>query len=117
MKEGGSDQKDHGYSQINSFYQPLAWPPEVPTRLGRKLGGKETDTLLPALRAVWLLYSPSQEGWVCLPLSVLTARPRGALASKSSGSLGCPISPVMPPGPCQENMGCSIHEQRERKVS
>lgn len=119
MEEGRSCQSGHCYSQINSFHQPLTCPPEGP-KSSTKTRWKG-NTLLPALRAVWLLYSPFQEGWICLPLnSVLTARPRGALASKSPGSLGCPASPVMfppPRRPCQENMGCSIHMQRERKVS
>lgn len=98
MEEGGSCQSGHCYWQINSFHQPLACPPEGP-KSSTKTRWKG-DTLLPVLRAVWLLYSPSQEGWICLPLnSVLTARPRGALASKSPSSLGCPASPVMSPLP------------------
>lgn len=47
MEGGGSNQNCHCYSQINGFHQSLAWPPQVPTSLGRKLDGKQTLFLLP----------------------------------------------------------------------
>lgn len=42
---------------------------------------------------------------------------QGSLGFQATRLSGVPNLPMMPPGPCQENRGCSIHVQRERKVS
>lgn len=74
-------------------------PPCVLLWLPQLTWGEENKVVwdtIPSL-AWWLAVALG--GWVCLPLSsVMETKPRGGLASKPQGSLGCPTSPTDAPG-------------------